>query len=683
MSRLSPLLLFLLILVPVAPDTLAAQEDPDAALAVTRIQADPTSVAVRAGESVSLAFTALDAEGRAVDAPVRVGFPRTGVWVEDGRVHGVQAGEYEVTATLVLPPEAGRPPMSVRVPVRVLWPAIDEVRLDRDEGRLYVGTTIRHRAEGFHGDGTRRPGLEPRWSSSNPAVATVNRAGDVTAHAPGSVTITAEMERTVASVEHRVVALPARTLRFGEATEEARTGDVVPFSVDALDDGGAPVEDVPVTWSFTYETPEAFRTVEGPGQIGTDGRFVADRPGRYTILAQAGPLSARHVVDIEERDVIQEFIVEGQGRVVEERTSDFWPWEGPDGRDYAITGTWNADGWAYVWDITDPTNLVKTDSVQVDARTVNDVKVSPDGRYAVMTREGASDRVNGLVILDLADPAHPVIAAEHNENLTGGVHNTWPENDYLYALSGGEKYVIIDVSDIYSPVNVGEYNHPNSRIHDLMVHDGIAFSAEWNNGIVVVDVGNGRWGGSPNNPVFITNYPTPGGRTHTVLPYVHQSTGRFLVFASDEVMDRPGMALPGNFDRERFNPETGEGGRPMQTSGYTHIVDFTDIENPRKIAKYHVPEYGTHNMWIEDDVLYQAYFESGVRVVDVSGELKGNLHTQGREIAVFKPFDPGGFFPNAPFTWSAMTYKGRILFSDGNSGLWSARLESRDPPVSE
>jgi hypothetical protein len=162
---------------------------------------------------------------------------------------------------------------------------------------------------------------------------------------------------------------------------------------------------------------------------------------------------------------------------------------------------------------------VKTDSIQVDARTVNDVKVSPDGRYAVMTREGASDRVNGLVILDLADPAHPVIAAEHSENLTGGVHNTWPENDYLYALSGGEKYVIVDVSDIYNPVNVGEYNHPNSRIHDVMVHDGIAFSAEWNNGIVVVDVGNGRWGGSPDNPVFITNYPTPGGRTHTVLPY--------------------------------------------------------------------------------------------------------------------------------------------------------------------
>jgi hypothetical protein len=137
------------------------------------------------------------------------------------------------------------------------------------------------------------------------------------------------------------------------------------------------------------------------------------------------------------------------------------------------------------------------------------------------------------------------------------------------------------------------------------------------------------------------------------------------------------MALPGNFDRERYNPATGEGGRPMQTSGYTHIVDFTDIENPRKIAKYHVPEYGTHNMWIEDDILYQAYFESGVRVVDVSGELKGNLPTPRAERSrSSSPSIPGGFFPNAPFTWSAMTYKGRILFSDGPQPRGSGRLVS-------
>jgi len=42
-------------------------------------------------------------------------------------------------------------------------------------------------------------------------------------------------------------------------------------------------------------------------------------------------------------------------------------------------------------------NIVKTDSVKVDARTINDVTVSPDGRYGALSREGASNRINGVV----------------------------------------------------------------------------------------------------------------------------------------------------------------------------------------------------------------------------------------------------------------------------------------------
>jgi len=66
------------------------------------------------------------------------------------------------------------------------------------------------------------------------------------------------------------------------------------------------------------------------------------------------------------------------------------------------------------------------------------------------------------------------------------------ENDYLYALSNGDKYVIIDVTDIYNPKYVSEYNHPDSRLHDVWVHNGLAYSSEWGTGVVVVDVGDGR-----------------------------------------------------------------------------------------------------------------------------------------------------------------------------------------------
>ena len=43
------------------------------------------------------------------------------------------------------------------------------------------------------------------------------------------------------------------------------------------------------------------------------------------------------------------------------------------------------------------------------------------------------------------------------------------------------------------------------------------------------------------------------------------------------------------------------GGVPSATSGYYHIIDWTDPENPKDVARYEVPEFGTHNLWVEDD----------------------------------------------------------------------------------
>ena len=98
-----------------------------------------------------------------------------------------------------------------------------------------------------------------------------------------------------------------------------------------------------------------------------------------------------------------------------------------------------------------------------------------------------------MVILDMTDPANPRVASTfESHGVTGGVHNMFATEDYLFALANGDKYVIIDVRDPYDPKFVSEYNHPNSRVHDVWVHDGIAYSSEWQNGVVVVDVGNGR-----------------------------------------------------------------------------------------------------------------------------------------------------------------------------------------------
>ncbi len=659
------------------PATASAQQGP------LRLVATPERLSLEIGSSAPLTVAVTNADGEVVDVAVRFAAPRDAVRVRDGRVQGYRAGSFEIVATGVLPTGSDAPVPTLTIPVEVAWPAIARVDVHPSADVLFVGTTLTHRPVAWHADGTRRPEPDFAWRSSAPEVASVDRFGTVSAHREGPVTISVSVEgRVLEETSYRVEAFPADGLVIEGGAPTARTGDVLRFSARATA-GGADVGDVPVEWTYTFVPDDSIRS---PGAAATveDGAFVAEVPGRYTVLALSGPLSARSTVLVRGREAVRPIELQGRGSVTTSHTSDLWVFEGVDGRDYAITGTWSASGWAFFWDVTDPTNIVKTDSIQIDARTVNDVKVSPDGRYAALSREGASNRRNGVVILDMADPAHPTIASTFDSNgVTGGVHNMFATNDHLFALAGGDKYVIIDMSDLRSPRFVSEYNHPDSRVHDVWVDDGIAYSSEWQTGVVVVDVGNGRWGGTIEEPVFVTAVPYPVGATHAAFPYRQESTGKFYLFLGDEIGGGRGQAWAGEgSDNQPYDPVTGEGGVQGRMSGYLHVIDFTDPENPKDVARYEVPEAGTHNIWVEDDVLYQAYYKGGLRVVDVSGELMGDLFRQGREIAVYKPQDPGGFLPNQVSVWGPQPYKGHVFFSDMNSGLWAAKVMPAGRPVS-
>ena len=108
--------------------------------------------------------------------------------------------------------------------------------------------------------------------------------------------------------------------------------------------------------------------------------------------------------------------------------------------------------------------------------------------------------------------------------------------------------------------------------------------------------------------------------------------------------------------------------------GIVHVIDVTDIMIPRKVAEYDVPEGGAHNIWVKDDILSMGYYTGGGRIVDVSGELRGDLYRQGREIARIWTGDPNGFRPNIPFNWGAQPHKDMLFFVDMNSGLWIVKL---------
>lgn len=638
----------------VLPDALNGQ-------AAARIEVSPNALSLSVGDTIAIAARAIDAAGNVLDVPLLFfssSRRRLEVNREDGTVIAHGGGEYTISVRVLA---AGD--VTADIPVSVEFPPLTGITLSPAGERFFVGASVRHSAEVV--DATRDVrDVTVRWSTSDPSIASVNRFGVLTAHREGTFSVTARADDVTESHEYRAVVNPVRTLTLSASQDSARTGDVIHFEATALDARGQPVPDAPITFSLIANPEDSAITQSSTAEVDQGGRFVAEKAGDYTVLAVAPGHVAQQTVEITTRMASREIEFIGQGRVSDVATSDLWIWEGVDGRDYAVTGTHRAHGAAYFWDVTDASSPLLIDSVVVDARTVNDVKISEDGRIAVISREGASNRRNGIVVLDVANPRDVQILSAYDDELTGGVHNVFVYQDHVYAVNNGRRFDVINIADPRNPHRVSrfELDTPGHGIHDIWIVNGIAYTSNWSDGLVMIDVGNGRWGGSPSNPVEITRFRDSRGNTHAAFPY-QSPTGRFYVFMGDET----GRRVPGG-ERE---------GAPSAMAGYFHVVDLTDPENPEEVARYDVPEAGSHNLWIEDDVLYAAYYNGGMRVVDISGELKGNLYSQNREIAHYMPFDPDGFVPNAPMTWGGQPYKGNLFFADYHSGLWAVKVAPR------
>ena len=437
---------------------------------------------------------------------------------------------------------------------------------------------------------------------------------------------------------------PVLDIRIVSGPTEVRQGDVASFGAVVTQDGSP--SEVSVDWSV--EPASA-------GLMKADGRFVAYRPGNATIVAEAQGSRADSVITIFPRQVpTGTFSVVGHGEVFDRFTSDLWLKD-----TFAYTGTWGTRNSGagpfqgnrlYVWNISNPSSPTITDSVVVTAGTVNDVKIRDDGALAVLTHEGSADGLNGITLLDLADPLHPQVISRFTDTLERGVHNVWIDGDFVYAAVDGSSQVsglrILDVSDPANSSVVADFYGGDQFLHDVYVRDGLAFLSHWDPGLIVLDVGNGISGGSPQNPVEISRVQTVGGDTHNAW----------------------------------YSPESGYvfvGEEDFSTPGKMHVIDARDLANPREVATYAVEGTTPHNFWLDDvnDVLYAAWYDRGIFAIDVSGELLGELHRQGRTIASFTYDGPGSCQSMGTCTWAPQWHAGHLWVSDMNSGLWALRLD--------
>lgn len=619
---------------------------------VATVEVTPSQKEAEVGQEVKLTVVAKDASGNLVNQKPSTFFagPFDAAAVDDnGVVKLVAPGEVIVGA--IVGGKAGTAKIMVkRVGVKTL--SIGPVKAP-----VAVGSAVQLDATTRTSAGDPRSGVPVTWRSDKPAIALVDAAGVVTGVAPGKATITAAAGAATGSVTVNVVRNTLRSLKIEPASATARTGDVVRLTAN-----GTPSDSFAIRWS-----------VSGNGaQVHPDGAFVAEQPGAYIVSATVGNISSTASINVTPRNAERALQVVGRALFKDVQGAEIWLMG-----NYAYYST-IADHFV-VYDISDPAKPKLTDTIKVDARLINDISTTADGKILVISRENASNRKNGIAFYDTSDPAHPKLISEYTATVTGGVHSAFVDGHYVYLTDDATGSMrVIDFRDVKNPKEVGRWQTEPQHatlirtkdgdttagryLHDLQVKDGLAYLAYWHDGLVILDVGAGIKGGSPENPKLVSqlrfnHYELYGdgwlAGTHSVFRYKN------YVFVGDEV-------FPSFFDLSSR--------KRIPVRGTTHVVDVSDINNPRKVAEYEVPEGGAHNMWVEDDIMYMGYYSGGARVLDVSGELRGDLYRQGREIGRLFTADPQGFRPNLPLAWGAQPHKGLIYFNDINSGLWVVKI---------
>ena len=604
------------------------------------------------GQQVKVSVAATDASGNAVNEKPSAYFAGPfdiAAVDDDGNVKLFGTGQVTVGAIV-----GGVPALTTFM---VKPPSIKTIEVSPLKTPLVAGGSMQLNAVTRIFNGDPRTGVPINWTSDNPSVAVVDAAGVVTGVGPGKANITASIGSASTKTAISVVKSNLRSLSITGAAKTARTGDVVQFNAKA-----DPANESTIRWS-----------VSGSGAtVDADGAFVAELPGSYIVTGTSGSTSSSASIVVTPRNLEREIKVVGRAPMKEFQGAEQWMIG-----NYAYYST-IADRF-FVYDISDPSKPTLTDTVKVDARIINDISTTADGKILVISREGASNRKNGIAFYDTSDPAHPKLISEYTATVTGGVHSAFVNDHYVYLTDDATGSMrVIDFKDVKNPKEVARWQTEGPLagaiqtkegeqvvgryLHDLQVKDGLAYLAFWHDGLVILDVGAGLKGGSPERPQLVSqlrfNHNELYGNgwlagTHSVYRYKN------YVFVGDEV-------FPALFDIK--SP------RRFPVRGIIHVIDVSDINNPRKVAEYPVPEGAAHNMWVEDDVMYVGYYSGGGRIVDVSGELRGDLYRQGREIARVWTGDPNGFRANLPFTWGAQPHNGLIYFNDIHSGLWIVKL---------
>lgn len=420
------------------------------------------------------------------------------------------------------------------------------------------------------------------------------------------------------------------------------------------------------------------------------GRITGVRQGRTVVvgsLVGLGTVRDSVIVTVAAPGAVQLPLL-GTGAVPERFTAEIAVAE-----PYAYSSTWSfrtAPGNAVkIWNVSGNTPVLVDSLIVPNAGTLGDIQISSDGNLLVVAIEQGSE--NGIAIYNRATPAKPTLIGRFSTTTTRqGVHTLKLShiNGHHYAFLAIDpsginraKLDIVDITDPAAPTEVfiGEMGDP--FVHDVFVRDGILFAALWHTGLRIFDVGGAGRGGSPSAPVVLGTVKTANcsacgagtSSAHNVW-WFHdpQNNGKRYAFVGEE-----GPSNLGGFQR---------------ATGDVHVIDVSDFAAPREVGFFRPDSTstasgftaGAHNFVMDEPsgILYAAFYNGGVRALDVRGDLSSctgaqksqdgrcDLRLMGREVGI-------ALSSGAPrFVWGVALQGSALYASDMPNGIHKINVAS-------
>lgn len=274
------------------------------------------------------------------------------------------------------------------------------------------------------------------------------------------------------------------------------------------------------------------------------------------------------------------------------------------------------------------------------------VKFTPDGRYVLLTANGAATpgtaaqgaldalarptllhAARGLHVVNVSDPTRPTLAGVYPAPVRLINAAAWQADDATFvaasvvqdrgtgpapapgALANEVHLLRLDEG---RPERVGVWRVPGSGderfAHDIAVErhpltgDVLLYVGAWNAGAWVVDVSD------PTDPRAVGSFlpEEPAPQVHTVKPHPGLVGGRHLALAAPETF----------------------GGEP---SGRYHLLDTSDPARPRSIASWELPDarvnaepllWSPHEFSLAEGLAATSNFHGGVVLLDLRDGLR-------------------------------------------------------------